>query len=191
MVNPFTLSPSSTFLSPTKTLKRFSALTHSKRQPRSLSVTVTSLHKPGPDIDSSHLPPNVQTFWQWLRDEGVVSAKAPARPALVQEGLGLVAQRDLTRNEVVLEVPKRLWINPDAVAASDIGSVCSDLKPWVSVALFLIREKLKSDSPWRYYLDVLPEYTNSTIYWWVWLTFGCLSFLCSNSVVSMDLKLWG
>ncbi|KAE8023210.1 hypothetical protein FH972_008936 [Carpinus fangiana] len=165
MVNPFTLSPSSTFLSPTKTLKRFSALTHSKRQTRSLSVTVTSLHKPGSDIDSSHLPPNVQTFWQWLRDEGVVSAKAPARPALVQEGLGLVAQRDLARNEVVLEVPKRLWINPDAVAASDIGSVCSDLKPWVSVALFLIREKLKSDSPWRYYLDVLPEYTNSTIYW--------------------------
>ncbi|GLT73040.1 hypothetical protein SLA2020_449270 [Shorea laevis] len=131
MVAPFTLSPSSTFLSPTKTLKRFSALNLSKRQPWPLSVT--SLHKPGSDIDSPPLPPNVQTFLQWLRDEGVVSAKAPARPALVPEGLGLVAQRDLSRNEVVLEVPKR--------------------------------EKLKSDSPWRYYLDILPEYTNSTIYW--------------------------
>lgn len=191
MLAPFTLSPSSTFLSPTKTLKRFSALNLSKRQPWPLSVTVTSLHKPGSDIDSPPLPPNVQTFLQWLRDEGVVSAKAPARPALVPEGLGLVAQRDLARNEVVLEVPKRLWINPDAVAASEIGSVCSELKPWVSVALFLIREKLKSDSPWRYYLDILPEYTNSTIYWWVWLSFGCLVFVCLNFVFSMDLNLWG
>jgi [ribulose-bisphosphate carboxylase]-lysine N-methyltransferase len=191
MVTPFTLSPSSTFLFPTKTLKRFSALTLSKRQPRPLSVTVTSVRKPGSDIDSPPLPPNVQTFWQWLRDEGVVSAKAPARPALVSEGLGLVAQRDLSRNEVVLEVPKRLWINPDAVAASEIGSVCSELKPWVSVALFLIREKRKSDSPWRFYFDILPETTNSTIYWWVWLSFGCLSFVCWNSVFSMDLKLWG
>lgn len=101
------------------------------------------------------------------------------KPAVVPEGLGLVAQKDLGRNEVVLEVPKRLWINPDAVAASEIGSVCSGLKPWLSVALFLIREKKKNDSSsWRYYLDVLPEYTNSTIFWSVWLSFDCFFGFC-------------
>ncbi|KAG2707088.1 hypothetical protein I3843_05G119800 [Carya illinoinensis] len=171
MVTPFPLSPSSPFSSPTKFLRSFSSITVTKASPlpflhckRFLSVSVTSSFQ-NPDSDSPPLPPKVQTFWQWLRDEGVVSAKTPARPAVVPEGLGLIAQRDLSRNEVVLEVPKRFWINPDAVAASEIGTVCSELKPWVSVALFLIREKLKNDSPWRYYLDILPEHTNSTIYW--------------------------
>ncbi|KAK4741394.1 hypothetical protein SAY87_024982 [Trapa incisa] len=110
-------------------------------------------------------PPAVQEFWSWLRAEGIVSDKTPARPGVVQEGLGLVAQRDIGRNEVVLEVPKRFWINPDAVAASEIGSVCSGLKPWIGVALFLIREKKRGDSKWRVYLDILPGATDSTIFW--------------------------
>lgn len=59
----------------------------------------------------------------------------------------------------------KFWINPDTVAASEIGSLCSGLKPWISVALFLIREKKKEDSPWRVYLDILPECTDSTVFW--------------------------
>lgn len=66
---------------------------------------------------------------------------------------------------MVLEVPKRFWINPDTVADSEIGSVCSGLKPWVSVALFLIREKMRKESLWRSYIDLLPECTNSTLFW--------------------------
>ena len=186
MMSTFTTrSPSSTFMispfiktlkNPTKTLphfKRSSTLTLSATlsTPTTTTTTTTSLQKPVSD--------SVQTFWQWLKDEGVVSSKTPVKPAVVPEGLGLVAQKDLARNEVVLEVPKRLWINPDAVAASEIGSVCSGLKPWLSVALFLIREKKKNDkSSWRYYLDVLPEYTNSTIFWSVWLSFDCFFSFC-------------
>lgn len=122
-----------------------------------------------PSLQSAAQPPpqTVQAFWDWLLSEGVISSKTPVQPASVPEGLGLVAKRDLGRNEVVLEVPKRFWINPDAVAESEIGSVCSGLKPWVGVALFLIREKLSSNSKWRIYLDILPESTDSTIFWWV------------------------
>lgn len=95
----------------------------------------------------------------------MVSAKSPAaKPALVPEGMGLVAHRNIGKNEVVLEVPKRLWINPDAVSSSEIGNVCNGLKPWVSVALFLLREKYRDDSKWRLYLDILPESTNSTVF---------------------------
>ena len=114
------------------------------------------------------LPPEVRTFWKWLCDEKVVSSKSPAKPGTVPEGLGLVAEKDLGRNEVVLEVPKKFWINPDTVSASEIGKVCNGLKPWISVALFLIREKLREEndySPWRNYIDILPEYTDSTIFW--------------------------
>ncbi|KAJ0450815.1 putative [Fructose-bisphosphate aldolase]-lysine N-methyltransferase [Helianthus annuus] len=98
------------------------------------------------------LPPAVNTFWKWFSDEKVVSSKSPAKPGTVTEGLGLVAQRDIARNEVVLEVPK----------------VCNGLKPWICVALFLIREKLRGDdeaSSWRKYVDILPESTDSTIFW--------------------------
>lgn len=113
------------------------------------------------------LPPAVQTFWKWLSDEKVVSSNSPAKPGIVAEGLGLVAQRDIGRNEVVLEVPKKFWINPDTVSASEIGRVCDGLKPWISVALFLIKEKLREDddySPWRNYINILPESTDSTIF---------------------------
>lgn len=116
---------------------------------------------------SSELPENVRNFWKWLGDQGVVSGKSPAEPAVVPEGLGLVARRDIGRNEVVLEIPKRLWINPETVTASKIGPLCGELKPWVSVALFLIREKYEEESSWRVYLDMLPQSTDSTVFWWV------------------------
>lgn len=65
-----------------------------------------------------------------------------------------------------MEVPKKFWINPDTIAASEIGTVCNGLKPWVSVALFLMREKKLGDSSsWKPYIDILPDSTNSTIYW--------------------------
>lgn len=99
------------------------------------------------------------------------------KPAIFPEGLGLATTKDLSKNEVVLEVPKRLWINPDAVADSEIGNACSGLKPWISVALFLIRENFKEDSRWRRYLDILPQETDSTVFWWVWLGSYCL--ICS------------
>ncbi|KAL8537991.1 hypothetical protein ACS0TY_000079 [Phlomoides rotata] len=39
------------------------------------------------------------------------------------------------------------------------------MKPWISVALFMLREGFKGEeSKWKYYFDVLPESTNSTIY---------------------------
>lgn len=112
------------------------------------------------------IPQTVERFWQWLKDEGVVSAKTPVKPGIVPEGLGLVATRDISKNDVVLEVPKKFWINPDAASASEIGSICSGLKPWISVALFLLRERFKGEeSKWKYYFDVLPESTDSSIYW--------------------------
>ncbi|XP_012478712.1 fructose-bisphosphate aldolase-lysine N-methyltransferase, chloroplastic [Gossypium raimondii] len=156
----FTLSPpSSTFPSSSATLKPFSSFStkptlsiHFVKRPISVSATADP-------------PPQLQTFWQWLQDQGVVSAKSPVRPGMVPEGLGLIAKKNISRNEVVLEIPNRFWINQEAVAASEIGTVCSGLKPWVSVALFLIRERFRQDSKWRVYLDILPELTDSTVFW--------------------------
>ncbi|KAI9085437.1 hypothetical protein K1719_032598 [Acacia pycnantha] len=145
-INPFT------FPMPPKT-----PLVHLRKPPSAKSLASV-------EIDTT-LSPAIRTFWQWLWEEGVISSKTPVEPGVVPEGLGLIARRDISRNEVVLQVPKRLWINPDAVAASEIGNVCSGLKPWVSVALFLIRERSRDESVWKHYFKILPEVTDSTIYW--------------------------
>lgn len=131
------------------------------------------------DFLDSHppLPPAVQTFWKWMTEEGVISSSnCPLKPAYVPEGLGLIAQRDIAEDEIILRVPRRLWVNPDTVAASEIGYLCTDLKPWAQVALFLARERLRPSSSWRFYIDILPEKTNSTIYWWVYLSTYCRFF---------------
>ncbi|KAL8533758.1 hypothetical protein ACS0TY_009958 [Phlomoides rotata] len=146
-------------INPISFLKSKPSFLHFKKRSLSLNSVLST------ETDSK-IPQTVQRFWQWLKDEGVVSAKTPVKPGIVPEGLGLVAVRDISRNDVVLEVPKKFWINPDAVATSEIGSICSELKPWISVTLFLLRERFKGEeSKWKYYFDVLPESTNSTIYW--------------------------
>ncbi|KAM6571114.1 hypothetical protein CsatA_015194 [Cannabis sativa] len=156
-------SSSSTFLfSPRTTLTHLYALPRGPNLHLKKALSIKSLQST--ELDPS-LSPEVHTFWKWLRDEGVISNKTPARPGVVPEGLGLIAQRDIARNEVVLEIPKRLWINPDTVSASEIGNVCNGLKPWIAVALFLLREKFRDDSLWRLYFDILPKQTNSTVFW--------------------------
>ncbi|KAL0318184.1 UNVERIFIED_CONTAM: Ribulose-1,5 bisphosphate carboxylase/oxygenase large subunit N-methyltransferase, chloroplastic [Sesamum calycinum] len=154
-------TPSSILKTPGRNdfLKTNPTLHHFKKRSFSLNSVLSTQTDP-------NIPQTVQRFWQWLKDEGVVSSKTPVKPGIVPEGLGLVATRNIGRNEVVLEVPKRFWINQDAAAASEIGSICSGLKPFISVALFLLSEKFKGEeSKWKYYIDVLPESTNSTIYW--------------------------
>ncbi|KAL3654252.1 hypothetical protein CASFOL_003933 [Castilleja foliolosa] len=169
MASPFTLypsTPSSSMLKTPRTKTHFSfsntkpSFHHTRKKPY-ISNSILTTEKTDPNI-----PQTVHRFWQWLKDEGVVSAKTPVKPGVVPEGLGLVATRGIGKNEVVLEVPKKFWINPDAVASSEIGNICSGLKPWIAVALFLLKERFKGEgSKWKYYFDVLPEGTNSTIYW--------------------------
>lgn len=160
--------PSSSFPPqfPLRSSKHLSPLKTTLKRPLFSTTTSSSLHVDPPESDPP-LPPSVRIFWKWLAEEGVVSSTCPLRPAYVPEGLGLVARRDIAQDEVVLKVPRRLWINPDTVAASEIGYLCTDLKPWVAVSLFLIREKMRGSSPWRFYIDILPERTDSTLYWWV------------------------
>ncbi|XP_078429596.1 rubisco methyltransferase family protein [Wolffia australiana] len=110
-------------------------------------------------------PASMSNLWRWAKEKGV---SAPAvELATVEEGLGLVAKKDLSRNELVLEVPKRVWISSDAVAADpEMRRFCGGLRPWVSLALFILRERAKgAESFWKPYLDILPASTDSPLFW--------------------------
>ncbi|GLJ51996.1 hypothetical protein SUGI_1105260 [Cryptomeria japonica] len=109
---------------------------------------------------------DIQYFWQWLSDEGGISSSSTSvKPEIVPQRLGLVAQRNISQGEVVLEVPKKIWISMDTVYASEIGKLCQGLRPWVAISLFLLREKSKLNSPWRPYLNILPETLDSPMFW--------------------------
>lgn len=129
------------------------------------TFSITCLQSIGYTSSPAPVPPEVESFWEWLCEEGVISTSSHVRPATVTEGLGLIAQRDIAAKEVVLEIPKKLWITPDTVAASAIGNLCRKLKPLIALALFLARENKIKDSPWRIYLDILPKFTDSTLFW--------------------------
>lgn len=161
MATILTLSPSSNF----KFLISFKSTFNSNPH---FSIPSLTIKKPFSIRCSRDPPSEIHKFWDWLSNKGIISAKCPLKPAIVSQGLGLIALKDIAKNEVVLEVPKKFWINPDTVAASQIGSVCNGLKPWVSVALFLITEKKLGDSStWKSYIDILPDFTSSTIFWYV------------------------
>ncbi|KAG5587473.1 hypothetical protein H5410_047907 [Solanum commersonii] len=130
---------SSSFLCPLKTTKL--RIIQSSQKP--FLINSLQLRELDPKI-----PQPVQTFWKWLCDEGVVSIKTPVKPGIVAEGLGLVANRDISKGETVLGVPK--------------GSGSTQIK---LQNLKLGIEKWKDDSKWKYYMAVLPESTDSTIYW--------------------------
>ncbi|KAJ6830370.1 putative fructose-bisphosphate aldolase-lysine N-methyltransferase, chloroplastic [Iris pallida] len=147
-----------------------SAYSRTSRRRRTAASALRTAHAsspPPPASASAPAPEAVDEFWKWFRDRAGASRPAAVNPGFVPEGLGLVAQRSLSRNEVVLEVPKKMWIDSDAVAASDVGRVCSGLgATWVPIALFLLREEgMGQASPWYPYLRILPKETNSPLFW--------------------------
>lgn len=151
-------SPAALLLSRNRT--RNDTITRNKRK-TGVALSSSSSSSSSLELDSA-----VEDFWQWACQKGVVPSPPVVSPGFVPQGLGLLAQKDISRNELVLEVPQSLWINSDTVAASEIGTLCQGLKPWISIALFLLREKaLGPSSPWFLYLRILPRSTNSPIFW--------------------------
>ncbi|KAI5062087.1 hypothetical protein GOP47_0022626 [Adiantum capillus-veneris] len=110
----------------------------------------------------------LQSFKAWLTQRGVLSNSSSVRPQQVEsQGLGLVASgRPIAQGEEVLNVPQELWMSVAAARSHpDIGPFCTNLRPWVTLALFLLFEKGMPSSPWRSYIDILPHTLDSPLFW--------------------------
>ncbi|GJP80061.1 hypothetical protein CLOP_g10296 [Closterium sp. NIES-67] len=118
------------------------------------------------------LEAKAERFWKWLVDQGVGDKDLPAvvKPAVLtaadgQPRLALVADRDIRSGDDLLMVPLSACLTLDKVLRSDIGAVCDDVRPWVALALFVIRERANPSSEWAPYLDTLPATLNSPLLW--------------------------
>ncbi|KAK1290908.1 hypothetical protein QJS10_CPB18g01444 [Acorus calamus] len=53
---------------------------------------------------------SIDKFWRWLSENKATPASSTlVKPAAVPEGLGLVAQRDISPRETIIEIRKKLW----------------------------------------------------------------------------------
>ncbi|KAI9850681.1 MAG: hypothetical protein M1838_005245 [Thelocarpon superellum] len=84
------------------------------------------------------------------------------------EGRGLVAQEDITEDEVLFTIPRQSILN---VRNSDLRTkapnILADLDSWQSLILVMIYEHLQGpSSPWKEYLDVLMAAQLDALMFW-------------------------
>lgn len=111
---------------------------------------------------------HLQSFKAWLSQKGILGSSSCVRPEQCgSQGLGLVAHgRPIVQGEEVLSVPQEFWMSVAAARAHpEIGPFCTNFRPWVALALFLLFEKARPSSPWRAYIDILPDTLDSPLFW--------------------------
>jgi len=69
------------------------------------------------------------------------------------------------RGQPLFSVPAGAWLTADAVARSALGPLVAGLEPWLQLALFLLAERAAPRSPWRPYLDALPDACGAPLFW--------------------------
>ncbi|NXT09957.1 SETD4 protein, partial [Prunella fulvescens] len=98
---------------------------------------------------------------KWLKERGFEDSNL--RPAEFWEtGRGLMTTKALQAGDVIISLPEKCLLTTGTVLSSHLGGHIEKWKPPVSPLLalctFLIAEKHAGEkSPWKPYLDVLPE----------------------------------
>ncbi|KAK0086822.1 hypothetical protein PV325_002463 [Microctonus aethiopoides] len=108
----------------------------------------------------------IEQFMKWLNDDGanVSGASIAEFPGY---DLGLKAERDLSCNDLVLEIPGKLIFSTETAAPELITLQNDPLiqhMPQVALAIALLIEKHKDNSKWKPYLNILPTTYSTVLY---------------------------
>ncbi|XP_041468746.1 actin-histidine N-methyltransferase-like [Lytechinus variegatus] len=109
-----------------------------------------------------------EAFFKWLNKNGVSSDSV--KIAKFDQGYGLQATKDIKSDEQLLNIPRKVMMtDQNALESPTIGELVRGdrlLKgmPNVALAVFIISEKLKPNSFWKPYLDILPSSYNLPLY---------------------------
>lgn len=100
-------------------------------------------------------------FLEWLNGNGVSTDSV--KITKFDEGYGLEATTDIKMNEKLMDIPRKVMISDqnalDSPLLGDLirGDRLLKGMPNVSLAVFILSEKLKPDSFWQPYLNMLPS----------------------------------
>lgn len=116
--------------------------------------------------ESSKRSQGIGQFINWLKENGanVDGASVAEFPGY---DLGLKAERNFLENELILRIPRGLIFSIHNAAPELITLQNDPLiqhMPQVALAIALLIERLKENSKWKPYLDILPTTYTTVLY---------------------------
>lgn len=122
------------------------------------------LHRKRDVSDKTNRLANIDKFYRWAKDNGVQYEGLQIKefPGF---DLGLEANRDIKKDEVIFSIPRKLILSEEHLECVFVRNFfqLSNLK----LAFSLMVESLKPDSFWKPYIDLLPERYNTVLYYTV------------------------
>lgn len=108
----------------------------------------------------------VDKFIQWSRDNGAEFPGVTIK-SIDQYEMGLFAEREFKQNEMFVKIPKKMMMTIKS-CDKEIQEVIDKLKVTQHnsiLMLILMVEKLKPNSSWRPYIDILPKKYSIPLYY--------------------------
>lgn len=114
---------------------------------------------------------HIASFAQWFNENG-----GKAEHVLIddfgQQGLGLRAASDIKGGELFITIPRKLTISAETARNSELGPLIEKdnilrVMQNACLVLHVYCEKLKKNSFWKPYLDILPTSYSTTLYFTV------------------------
>ncbi len=85
---------------------------------------------------------------------------------------GILAKKDISKEEIILRIPRRLLISLELAKAAPLGEKLFEFMYDLNspkhclLTSFVLQELHNPDSKWKYYLDILPkDYSNFPIFY--------------------------
>ncbi|XP_056631970.1 actin-histidine N-methyltransferase [Diorhabda sublineata] len=116
-------------------------------------------------------PAIIDRFTNWFKENGAELEGCDIRE-IENYGLGFITNTKIPESSLVISVPKKLMLTVDAAKKTPLKQLIEKdyllgNMPNVTLAVFLLYEKYKSESFWKPYIDILPNTYNTVLYFTV------------------------
>lgn len=120
------------------------------------------------EMSNNNRKDNIPNFLKWFSEHG-----GKAQQVIIddfgEQGLGLKAVTDIKEGELFATIPRKLMMSAETARGSELSPLIEGdniLKAMQNACLVIhvYCEKLKEDSFWKPYLDILPNTYSTTLY---------------------------
>lgn len=114
----------------------------------------------------SHMGTYVEEILLWAKAQGLEMEESLFEIDYdPKSGATMIAKRHLDLHELIISVPKSMWVHHKRALASDIGPYLLHLEENLRTIVYLMRQKLKGDASdiWPY-IQLLPSQPSSLLY---------------------------
>jgi len=122
--------------------------------------------------EDERLQKNLDEFLNWSKSMLIkLSTKVKVCYKGTSHRYGMIAMQEVKKGEEIFSIPRRVLLNPDSTSIyeklidyedwlEDIGKSLDDSSGWVPLLITLMYEYNSENSPWKQYLQLIPETKN-------------------------------